>query len=258
MNIVKKISFLLFTLAVLFACKKESPIDTVAVNGALSGEFSVSKTKKVHFSQGNLKHPDNHTWSFATNQWENGDLFEWSHHAKDSSFIDWGYHPITNGGDQHNQWRTLTMNEWMYLFHGRANAGYLFGFGKVNGVKGLIILPDNGNGASDFHSALNKGFEWKYNEWIDRDSVVHRRYYYYTTKDDKYSHNTFKGKKWHEMELKGAVFLPVVDDCVSYWSASRDITSGPTDSYILDFYGHYLWPMASGPWYYRFSVRLVQ
>lgn len=249
MNIFKNISFLLFTLTVLFACKKESPIDTIAVNGALSGEFSVSKTQKVHFSQGNLKHPDNHTWSFATNQWENDDLFEWSH-AKDSTFLDWGINPISNGGNQENQWRTLTMNEWMYLFQGRANAGYLFGFGKVNGVKGLIILPDNWDLTSDFKSATENGYGWN-------------------------SKNNYKGGKWHEMENSGAVFLPAAGNYLpveasgqsagvygDYWSATKisvDSTSiYKTDVFCVDFYQDAFYPNCCARWDYEFSVRLVQ
>ena len=61
------------------------PPATKPVNGVLCGEFSVSDTTKVHFSQGNLQYVG--TWQFAENQWDyfgnsqsdnHRDLFGWS------------------------------------------------------------------------------------------------------------------------------------------------------------------------------------
>ena len=262
----------MLAIVALYACKKDEPIDTISVNGALSGEFSVSLTDKVHFSQGNLQFNKNaNTWRFATNQWEvyggfkDGvtDLHVWSH-ADDSTFSDWGQYAISNGGNQPDQWRTLTKDEWMYLFHGRANAEYLFGFGKVNGVKGLIILPDNGGSIGNFKSAAEKGFVWRYTDY--------RHYYSNTKSADIFSHNTFKGKKWHEMENAGAVFLPAAGNWLrseqsgqdlgkygDYWSATRDLSTGyATDVFCMDFYQQALSPMCSARWDYEFSVRLVQ
>ena len=153
----------------------------VPIPGALSGKFSVSAGKQVHFSQGNLQATYNGSswsWSFAANQWdyiganavntkitgnktvsENGtvDLFGWStavtysgiHNSTTSSstysgnFVDWGTNAISNGGNEANLWRTLTKDEWVYLFYGRTNAATLFGLGSVNGVNGTILLPDN-------------------------------------------------------------------------------------------------------------------
>lgn len=274
MNSLKKIACLIAIMCVFCTCKKESPIDTVSVNGALSGEFSVAKNRIVHFSQGNLQHPDKNSWYFATNQWECGDLFEWSYMIVDSDsvFVDWGQQPIINGGNKPNQWRTLTKDEWIYLFHGRSNAGYLFGFGKVNGINGVIILPDNGAGMFEFNSAFKQGLEWTYNEWTYEEIKYQRYYYKNTTQSDLFSHNTFKGEKWHKMEEKGAVFLPAAGNFLlsensgqpigtygDYWSATIDNTAEyRTDSYCLDFHNGGLLPMCGGSWNYCFSVRLVQ
>lgn len=42
-----------------------------ASEGALKGEFSVSATKKVHFSQGNLQYQaSTKTWRFAEHQYD--------------------------------------------------------------------------------------------------------------------------------------------------------------------------------------------
>ena len=273
MNIVKKVTILLFILIGICACKNDPPIDTISVNGALCGEFSVSETTKVHFSQGNLEYSAE-VWSFAKNQWEWGDLFAWNH-SKDSSFIDWGINPISNGGNQPNQWRTLTMDEWVYLFRVRTNAEYLFGFGKVNGTKGLIILPDNWDQVTsdvpDFSSGISNGMIWKKDSFLNYNGYIVQWGYYYNTKgSDIFSHNSYKGKEWHKMEIAGAVFLPAAGNWESqgirqndgkygdYWTATKDKTAGNmTDSYCLDFNQQGLLPMCSGPWRYGFSVRLV-
>ena len=103
------------------------------IEGMLSGEFSVSATTKVHFSQGNLQYVG--TWQFAEHQWDyfgesqsddHRDLFGWgtgnnpnnvSTTSSDySTFVDWGTNAIINGGNTGNLWRTLTKNEWTYLF----------------------------------------------------------------------------------------------------------------------------------------------
>ena len=141
---------------------------------ALSGEFSVSGTKKVHFSQGNLVATINASgtptaWKFAANQYDyigsatantsigstagDIDLFGWSTAATkygiststslsdySGDFVDWG-----TAIDDKGTWRTLTTAEWQYLFNGRSNASSLYKnsvtvCGKENC---LIIAPDN-------------------------------------------------------------------------------------------------------------------
>ena len=56
-------------------------------------------------------------------------------------FVDWGTNKI--GNDAPNTWRTLSKDEWVYLLNIRTNASSLYGIAQVNGVNGLIILPDN-------------------------------------------------------------------------------------------------------------------
>ena len=58
-------------------------------------------------------------------------------------FRDWGNNIITNGGNT-NSWRTLTDEEWVYLLNTRTtDSGIRFAKAVVNGVKGVIVLPDN-------------------------------------------------------------------------------------------------------------------
>lgn len=120
---------------------------------------------------------------------------------------DWGYNAISNGGNQENSgWRTLTRNEWAYIFDGRNTAsGIRFAMGNVNGVDGLILLPDNWD-ASTY--PLNK------------------------TNDDYggFHANTISATVWTTvLEANGAVFLPktvgregttITTNC-NYWSSTH-------------------------------------
>lgn len=177
--------------------------------------FSVSPSKKVMFSPGNLQyHPANKKWRFAPSQLDyigyankncsstyNGwlDLFGWSTSATNfgvststsnsdysGSFVDWGTNTI--GTDTPNTWRTLTYNEWGYLLNNRPNASSLRGVALVNGVNGLILLPDNWvcpagvTFKSDFHSISGEGYYAPY--------------------------QTFTAAEWSKLEAAGAVFLP--------------------------------------------------
>lgn len=58
---------------------------------------------------------------------------------------DWGYNAISNGGNQENiGWRTLMRAEYDYLLNWRNTpSGIRWALGTVNGVHGIIILPDD-------------------------------------------------------------------------------------------------------------------
>lgn len=58
---------------------------------------------------------------------------------------DWGYNAISNGGNRENSgWRTLTQPEWNYVFNTRSTmSGIRYAKAMVNGVNGVILLPDN-------------------------------------------------------------------------------------------------------------------
>ncbi len=68
---------------------------------------------------------------------------------------DWGYNAISNGGNTENSgWRTLTRDEWVYLFNTRTTGGTVFGTSSARyahatirtdvsgGVNGMILFPD--------------------------------------------------------------------------------------------------------------------
>ena len=247
-------------------------IPTPTGEGVLSGEFSVSATTKVHFSQGNLQYVG--TWQFAEHQWDyygenqydnHRDLFRWgtgdapnkvsTSYLDYATFSEWGNNPIINGGNEPNLWRTLTKDEWLYLFLSRKNATTLFGLGSVNGVNGTILLPDNWTLPADvsFTASTTLGLAYQGN-------------YYYNNNGNNFSHNTYTAEQWSVMEAAGAVFLPVagflngtvvynLDQRGHYWSA----TPGERGSvYGLTFDLNALRPQGSNFSSCGQSVRLVR
>lgn len=249
--------------------------------GMLSGEFSVSAKKKVHFSQGNLQYQaSTQTWRFAENQYDmignaNSNIsasysgwIDWfgggtgnnptnssTNYHDYSTFVEWGVNAISNGGNEANLWYTLSKDEWVYLFNIRTNAASLFGLGSVNGINGIIILPDSWvtpDGAS-FTPSTTQGL-------ADQGGN------YYNSKGDNFSHNTYTAEQWSVMESAGAVFLPAagyrdsmgandVGADGQYWSSTPE---GEYGAYLLSFNANSFYPRNSAFRNNGLSVRLVQ
>ena len=121
------------------------------------------------------------------------------------SFVDWGSKQI--GSDASNTWRTLTNDEWDYLLKTRTNASSLCGVAQVNGVNGLVFLPDN----------------WRCPAGVTFNSGFHSTYgaEYYA------AYQTFTADQWSKLEFAGAVFLP---------AAGRRYTTGAE---AVQYYGRY-------------------
>ena len=97
---------------------------------------------------------------------------------------DWGYNPISNGGDVAHIWRTLTYDEWRYVFNIRNTAsGIHYAKANVNEINGVILLPD------DWNSTTFTLFS------VDLE-------------DADFSANTITASQWVTLEEAGAVFLP--------------------------------------------------
>ncbi|MBR3980216.1 MAG: hypothetical protein IKJ98_03540 [Bacteroidales bacterium] len=133
---------------------------------------------------------------------------------------DWGvYNKIANGGNEKGIWRTLSQKEWSYLIKSRTNASSKQGLANVNGINGLIILPDEftlPNGVS-FNSGGYAGESYE---------VLYQTV------------NTYTLTQWIKMEEAGAVFLPAAGNYASgklqyfgisgnYWS-----TTAKDDNYV--------------------------
>ena len=160
---------------------------------------------------------------------------------------DWGvYNAISNGGNQAGLWRTLTVHEWSYLVSTRANASSKKGVASVNGVNGLILLPD----------------EWTLPEGIVFTSGGGGGYgseYYATV-------NSYTASEWSKMEANGAVFLPAVGYRIgtavygvgtygNCWSSSAGVSSDL--GFCLYFDGGGVWTGGNYDGNGQ-SVRLVQ
>ncbi|MBR2771440.1 MAG: VWA domain-containing protein [Bacteroidales bacterium] len=121
---------------------------------------------------------------------------------------DWGvYNAVANGSNMSNQWRTLTYIEWEHIFYRRSTiSGIRYAKAKVNGVNGLLVLPDGWKTSYYSLSSTNS------------DSA-------------SYSSNTISASQWSTLEQHGVVFLPAsgeryetlvrfVGSSGHYWSAS--------------------------------------
>ena len=97
---------------------------------------------------------------------------------------DWGvYNAISNGGNTPGLWRTPTRTEWDYMFNMRPNAKQLNAPAMVEGMYGLVVLPDD---YWDAPAGLN---------------LVTNSTQYYTD-------NVFTAAQWEQLEAAGAVFIP--------------------------------------------------
>lgn len=102
-----------------------------------------------------------------------------------SGQADWGYNAIINGGNATQQWRTLTVNESAYVFEKRStSSGIRFAKAQVNGVNGVLLLPD----------------DWNSNTY-DLNST--------NIANASYTSNVISASQWVLLETTGAVFLPV-------------------------------------------------
>ena len=234
--------------------------------------------EQVYFSQGNLQatttdNGANWSWGFATNQWdligneaannaisgngtvsENGtvDLFGWSTDATtyginnstngsdySGEFVDWGTLAITNGGNTENSgWRTLSKDEWNYLFFTRESGS------KVNGIS---PSPDDARYAHAIINTADDGTGGVKGMILFPDGVtIHRNDVKSLGNINAYSNWNYATKcttsQWNALAAKGFVFLPTGGvrngTTVSrpyengyYWSSYTSSSTSPSAHY---------------------------
>ena len=158
---------------------------------------------------------------------------------------DWGYNAISNGGNtENNGWRTLTKDEWEYVFNTRITAsGIRYAKAKVNNVNGVILLPDDWS--SSYYTLNNTN-----------------------NSGANYTSNTITASQWNTLEQHGAVFLPAAGSrdgtSVSsvggtdggYWSASY-YNSNSANACRVHFLSNLLYPSYYNSRCSGQSVRLV-
>lgn len=190
-----------------------------------SGLFSVSATKRVRLATANYTEGEKQFFTFA----EIADIEAKGHEV-------------------------LTIEEWQYLFGnftvdgGRDHAYELFALASVNGVNGLIILPD-------------------YDKWVMPAGL--EPFNYYDT-GEGYDKNTYNGEDWEKMAAAGAVFLPAAgysedpagitptDEGVhgKYWTCSVDELT-PTKAHNFQFDNGYFYDTETWSQTNRYSVRTL-
>ena len=159
-----------------------------------------------------------------------------------TGMADWSYNPISNGGNQPNQWRTLTREEWDYIFDYRPTAtGIRYAKANVNWVNGVILLPD------DWDTSY-----YSFNNTNDGNASFYS--------------NGITASEWNELEQYGAVFMPAAGyrngTSVGY-VGSRGFYSSASCSYYennvysMFFYESNLNSSSSSHYYYGQSVRPV-
>lgn len=145
---------------------------------------------------------------------------------------DWGLYNVFSNAIGH--WRTLTCDEWKYLLN--RSSGLLYGIATVNGVLGLVLLPD----------------EWD----LTSGGFVPR------TKD--WTTNVYSLQEWEIMQSLGAVFLPAAghregtkvklsENTGEYWS-SQSSDNGTNSLKFTDYFAN----TSSNSITFGLSVRLVR
>lgn len=178
----------------------------------------------------------------------------------ESGKADWGYNAISNGGNQAGDipgriaWRTLTKDEWVYLFNSRATGKTVNGTSNAryteatintdgNSVNGIILFPDGYSGPTSSTDGITFGTINSSSAWGTKCTSA----------------------GWQTLEAAGCVFLPAAGNrngtSVSnagsygyYWSSAFRNSS---TAYYLYFRSSFVDRQNYSDRYRGFSVRLA-
>lgn len=171
---------------------------TDSIEGMLPGRFSINGLEQVSFACGNLQYKHDGSRRFALHQYDAlGSLNNYYSQSSYEGWMDlvlrstggWGVDgAIEGGGDSVGLWRVLSSEEWNYILTGRNNADSLKACATVNGVLGLLLLPDN----------------WQLPDGLDMVMAAGS------------SVNVYTAAQWAILEAAGAVFLPAAGYVYDY------------------------------------------
>lgn len=213
------------------------------VPGSLTGVFSVSATKKVRFSKGNLCYycsTTNPEWKFADNQYDHIDYNADDYGVNTEKWIynfGWGtsgynhrtlyFQPWSNAGSYNDYTAYNDKNKSLYEGDGTADWGY-------------NAISNGGNAENNGWRTLT-GDEWQYLMFTRSTSTVANTYnarfaraflfgtkrgfilfpdhythpagvnppdYINVTSNEGYNSNQYSVEDWNKMEAAGCVFLP--------------------------------------------------
>ena len=243
------------------------------INGTIMVPFSVSATKNVYFSQGNLQYnamqgthqcvdgtTKKGTWRFAENQWDiigednknnsssyNGwiDLFAWGtsgykytpdslYQASSSS----SKNHLAISGDIES-----TKHDWGY-YNAISNADHNFEWRTLNHDEWEYLLSNH-----DWYLATVNNIKGMI---LLPKSYEEPTYIYHTNQDVDFAKYVYNLKTWNLLENQGAVFLPsagqlscsylgtvsyATENRVTYWTSSlceyKASTSSSSYSYVM-------------------------
>ena len=245
----------------------------IIVNGAIQKAFSVSATKKVYFSQGNLQYQaSTKTWRFAEHQWDivgddtKGTVYEngtkCDNSKISSTYSGWidlfGFG--TSGYNQKYPYMTSTDDLDYYSSSYTNIAGTNYDWGVYNAIsnggnqKGLWRTPTademeyllktrtNASSLKGIGTVNNiPGLILLPDGWKTPSSVT------FTCNPNNLSTNVYSQDEWAVMQSYGAVFLP--------YEGNRGGSSGK-EVFAVDQYGYY-WMGSTGLYKNGLAVMLV-
>lgn len=172
-----------------------------APEGSAPGLFQLSKNGNyAYLASGDLEKDVNEVWHFAENQLQNTENYTNTFSRGSSGYsvsgeyisdigdltnkyanYDWGvYNAIDNGGNSKGLWRTPSLSEWQYILRDRPNAANMRCYVTINGIKGMVLLPD---------------------DWETPNELSH------IYNNNQFEITTFTENEWDIMENLGAIFL---------------------------------------------------
>lgn len=248
-------------------------------DGKLPGKFSVSATKQVQFSQGNLQYQaSTDTWRFAEN------------------------HQYDALGKEANEQISATNTGWIDLFgwgtsgyngkkpYEKSREGSDYGDGR-NDIAGTKYdwgvynkISNGGNEPGKWRTLTREEWEYILNDRTNAEklrsqaSVCGVNGYLllpdgfkcpdgitFTPQSENFSTNVYNEREWHSLEVAGAVFLPCagyrngsdvdyVGSYGNYWSSSAYVSNYAGSVYFDSYYAYvdYYYYYGNG-----YSVRLA-
>ena len=245
-----EVAALLANLRSELAAGGNSQQGSVAVeNGAIKAAFSISDTKQIYFSQGNLQYQaSTGTWRFAEHQYDMIGDDNANISSTNSGWIDlfgWGTSGWNSGANAYQPYSTSTNYEDYYvggsysnnLTDSYANADW----GVYNKIS------NGGNQAGQWRTLTNEEWDYMVNTRANASSkngiatvnditglillpdnwVLPEGLTFTSGANGNFAQNTYTASEWSKLEAKGAVFLPA--------AGYRD----GTDVYDVGSYGRY-------------------
>jgi len=205
--------------------------------GYIDATYTVASSTTVKFAQGNLIAVSDGVYGFDANQYDVHTSVPTLSSGYPRYYFTWS--EIASSGNNPMEftigsktYKTLTSAQWQYVLglddYARGGtsvsaSGHFYAKAVVNGINGLILLPDN---------------------WSDSNYTLSN----YNTTNAAFTGNTITSTQWTTLESEGCVFLPVAGNAYGssvyyattdgyYWSSTED---GSSYAYYLGFDSSYL------------------